>query len=174
MMKWNFVPVVLGVVLFGAAPAEAQLAFGPQLSFGTDSDLGIGARVEVPVGHMVSSTGVFAAMKMIGSFDYFFIDCGDGVSDDVDCSYWELNANAAVPIPVEGFSPYAGAGLNVGHAAVDFEDDAFDDFDSSDTEAGVNLLGGINFPVGGMAAFAEGRLELGGGEQFVITAGVLF
>ena len=46
MTKWNIVPVALVAGLFMAAPAQAQVAFGPQVSFGTESDLGVGARAD--------------------------------------------------------------------------------------------------------------------------------
>ena len=177
MTKWNIVPVAFAAALFVAAPAQAQIAFGPQVSWGSDSDLGVGARVEVPVGGMITgdSESVLAALKFIGSGDYFFVDCGD--SENVDCSWIELNANAAVPLPLEGFSPYVGGGLNFTMVSVEFDDEvcpAGADCDSSNSEVGLNVLGGLSFPLGGMNAFAEGRFELGGGEQFVLSAGILF
>lgn len=175
MTKWNIAPVALAAALFMAAPAQAQVAFGPQVSYGTDSDLGVGARVELPVGGMITQDAgsMMAGLKAIGSFDWFFLDCDDDAFGgvEVDCSYWEANVNGAVPFVIEGqgFSPYLGAGLNIAQVAVEVGD-----FDESETEIGVNILGGLNFPLGGLAAFAEGRIELGGGEQFVISAGVLF
>ena len=176
MTKWNIVPVALAAALFVAAPAEAQVAFGPQVSWGDDSDIGVGARVEMPVGGMITqdAASMLASLKFIGSFDWFFIGDEGCDEDGVNCTYWEINANGAVPLPVEGFSPYLGAGLNVAHGGVSFDDDALEDFESSDTEVGLNILGGLNFGLGGLNSFVEGRIELGGGEQFVISAGLLF
>ncbi|HUF11581.1 MAG TPA: hypothetical protein VMN78_00610 [Longimicrobiales bacterium] len=173
MTKWNAVPVALALGFFAASPAEAQVGFGVQGSWGDDSDLGVGARVVAPVGHMITADGgsVLAGLKAIGSFDWFFIDCPDGV----DCSWIEINANGAVPLPLEGFSPYVGAGLNIARISFESEEQGVPGaFDVSDTEVGLNLLGGLDFPLGGLNAFAEGRFELGGGEQFVVTVGVLF
>lgn len=173
MTKWNAVPFALALGFFAASPAEAQVGFGVQGSWGDESDLGIGARVVAPVGHMITADdgSVFAGLKAIGSFDWFFIDCPDGF----DCGYFEINANGAVPLPLEGFSPYVGAGLNVARVSIATEDqDSPFAFDESETEVGLNVLGGIDFPLGGLNTFAEGRFELGGGEQFVLTVGVLF
>ena len=175
MTKWNIVPAVLALGLF-AAPAQAQVAFGPQLSWGSDSDLGIGARVEMPIGGMITDDAgsILSSMRFIGSGDYFFFDCSN--SDDVDCSWIELNANVAVPLPLEGFSPYVGGGLNVAMVSVELDPDVCPvaDCDDSNTEVGLNLLGGLGFPLASMNAFTEARIELGGGEQFVLSFGFLF
>lgn len=175
MTKWKIAPFAVALALFAATPAQAQIAFGPQVSWGSDSDLGVGARVEVPIGYMVTADdrSVLAGLKLIASGDYFFLDCDNPFGGaEIDCSYIEINANGAVPLPLEGFSPYVGGGLNVALVSVDVEGCA--DCGGSDTEVGLNVLGGLNFPLGGMNAFAEGRFELGGGEQFVLSAGILF
>lgn len=179
MTKWNIVPVAFAAAaLFVAAPAQAQVAFGPQVSFGTESDLGVGGRVELPVGGMITqdAESVMAGLKLIGSFDYYFWDEEGCDQDGVSCSWMDINANGAVPIPLEGFSPYVGAGLNIAMVSVSFDDcPAGFDCDTSETETGINVLGGLNFPLGGLAAFAEGRLVLSGeADQFAITAGILF
>ena len=161
----------VALVAVGAAGAEAQ-RFGVQANYGTDSELGVGARVEI--GLPFASTGTFSQTFLIGSFDYFF-DCGfDGFgdSDAFDCSYWEINANAAVPLVASGINPYVGAGLNYANYSVDV-DTGFGDFDSSGSEVGLNILGGLRFPLGGLSAYGEGRFELGGGEQLVLTFGIL-
>lgn len=166
------VVMVTAVLAFASAvPASGQAVFGPQLSWGEDSDLGLGARVEVPLANLVTADEGSAAsrLRLIGSFDWFFP--GDE-PQGVDLTYWELNANLAYPIPADGLRPYAGGGLNIAHANVDVEDNAFFE-DASDTEVGLNLLAGLQFLVGDLDAFAEARFELGGGEQFVLSAGIL-
>lgn len=159
--------VVLGIAMalaISAGNVQAQ-RLGAQLSYGDDSDLGLGARLEVGVPNLFTSTGALANTYFIGSFDYFFIDCDE-------CTYWEINANLAVPVAASGVDPYLGAGLNVAHFSVDFDSPLSDE--ASDTEVGVNLLGGIRFPLGNLSSFLEGRLELGGGEQLVLTFGIMF
>lgn len=158
---------VAAALTIGAVEVQAQ-AIGPQVSWGNDSDLGVGARIELGLPNLLTSSGPLASTFLIGSFDYFFIDCDE-------CTYWELNGNLAVPIAASSVDPYVGAGLNVSRFSIDFESDlpGFD-VDGSSTDIGLNLLGGLRFPVGGLNAFGEGRFTVGGGEQLVLSFGVLF
>lgn len=160
MKTWRVFAAVTAALVFGTADAQAQ-AFGVQGSWGDDSDFGIGARLELGLPNLLTSEGPLSNTFLIGSFDYFFPDFCDAIDD---CSYWEINGNLAVPITSSTIDPYAGAGLNIAHMSV---------LDQSDTEVGLNLLGGLRFNLGGLGAFGEGRFVLGGSEQFVLTFGVL-
>lgn len=153
-----------------ALPAAAQdtssadqVHFGVQLSWGDDSDLGLGVRVETPL----QSLG--PRVRGIGSFDYFF---PDGGTDEIDISYLELNVGLAYSFTLENqekLAPYVGGGLNFARAAVS----AFGE-SVSDTELGLNLLVGSVFGDSRPAPFVELRVELSGGEQFVLTGGFVF
>ena len=156
--------IVLGVVLataVGVADAQAQ-RIGLQLDWGSDADLGLGARLEANA--RLGSSGPFSRSWFIGSFDYFFDACNE-------CTYWEINLNMAVPVNATGVRPYLGAGLNIAHISVDVDD--FPGDDPSSTDAGLNLLGGLRFPIGDLSSYLELRGEIGGGEQFVLTFGIL-
>lgn len=168
MKRIAVLTMVLGAV--AAAPVSGQVAVGPQLSFADDADFGVGIRAEAPLSGMMTAEPGSAAstMFLIGSFDWFFPDDAEGV----DVRYFEINANVGYPLEVEGFDPYVGGGLNIATGSVSFDDPALED--SSNTEIGLNLLGGLKFLLGDLNAFAEARIELSGGEQFVISAGVLF
>lgn len=166
MKTWRVFAAVAAALVIGTADAQAQ-AFGVQGSWGDDTDFGIGARLELGLPNLLTSEGPLSNTFLIGSFDYFFPDCG-GFGTDVDCSFWELNGNLAVPITSSTIDPYAGAGLNIARASVESGT-----FEASDTEVGLNLLGGLRFSLGGASAFGEGRFVLGGSEQFVLTLGVL-
>jgi hypothetical protein len=151
--------------LFGASQLDAQARVGGQLSFGSDQDLGLGARLHV---------GLKSPQRLaiIGTFDWFFPDERPGE----DHSYWELNGNLAYFFKVQDSSslaPYAGGGLNIAHrSSSDFDDGH--GHSASDTDLGLNLLGGTLFGKGKVNPFVEARIELAGGEQFVLTGGVLF
>lgn len=162
--------MVLGAA--AAAPVAGQVAFGPQASFGGDSDFGVGVRAEAPLSQIVAAEAdsPLSTMFLIGSFDWFFPD--DGGAEGVSVRYFEVNANVAYPIEVESVNPYVGGGLNIVNGGVSFDNEAIED--QSNTEIGLNVLGGLKFLLGNMSAFAEGRIELSGGEQFVLSAGVLF
>lgn len=160
MTKLRIPFIILAVLACGATGAEAQ-RFGAQLNWANDMDLGFGARLELPLN--IGAEGVLSRTYLIGSFDYFFPDCDE-------CSYFEFNGNLAVPVDVEGnLNPYVGAGLNMARFSADVPG-----VDSSNTDLGLNVLGGLKFALGPFASFGEARFELGGGEQFVLTFGVLF
>lgn len=160
MKTWRVFAAVAAALVVGTADAEAQ-AFGIQGSWGDDTDFGVGARLELGLPNLFTAEPPLSNTFLIGSFDYFFPDFCDAFDD---CSYWEFNANLAVPITATSIDPYAGLGLNVGRMSV---------ADVSDSEVGLNLLGGLRFALGGLSAFGEGRFVLGGVEQFVLSLGVL-
>jgi hypothetical protein len=167
--------VLVGLVVaaglgLAAQAAVAQTAaarpfmFGGEANYGTSSGskLGVGARVVYPaLGQMLKVDG----LEAFASFDLFF--------PSSPLKYWEINANATYAVPGVGsatFKPYVGAGLNYAHSSVDIP--IFGSVSASST--GLNLLGGARFPMGKMNLFAEAKVELHSGSQFVITGGVLF
>lgn len=142
------------------SPAEGQVHLGPQVSLADDADVGIGGRVTAGVEG-------YSGLEVIGSFDVFF--------PDGDYDYWEINGNLVhnFELPESpSVRPYAGGGLNLAHS--DFDEDEPDFDDDGDTEVGLNLLGGFKFPMEGATPFVEGRFEIEGGEQVVVTGGLLF
>lgn len=157
----------VALLVIGAPAAQAQ-RFGAQISWGDQSDIGVGVRGEWDFANKMTTTGAFSRAFIIGQFDYYFIDCPSGFS----CTYLEINPSLAVPFTMTGSSvkPYAGAGLRVGYSSTSAGGTS-----ASDTDLGLNLLGGLRFGLGGMDAFSEARLGLGGNvEQFALSFGFLF
>ena len=156
--------IMTAVALLLAVPTMAvgQVAFGPQLSFGGDTDLGIGGRVLANVESMEH-------WDFIGTFDVWFPDDRGGN----DVSAWEANGNLAYNFVVEDTSlnPYAGAGLSIFHVSVD--DDLIGE-DRDDTDLGLNLFGGLKFPGQSVTPFVEVRAVLEAADQVVVTGGILF
>jgi len=149
-----------GVVIaaFAFAPrAEAQ-AFGANLSWGDDTDFGLGARVAFPIGGSVGQKGI----KGLATFDYFFPDGFD---------FWEITGNGVYDISTSGSaSPYVGAGLTFARSSV-----SVSGFSASNSEVGLNLLGGARFaPTGNVQPFVEARFQIRDGSQFVLSGGVYF
>lgn len=141
------------LALPGTARGQAA-AFGPQLSLADDTDLGLGARA-------VLNLSDYEGWEAVGSFDLFFPE------NDVD--YWEINGNLVYNFPVEEtrtFFPYVGGGLNVANADAPTVE--------GDTDLGLNIVGGGKFDAEGVTPFVEARIEVEGGEQFVVTGGLLF
>ncbi len=136
--------------------------FGVQADWGTDDvDLGVGARIVYPgLGTALNVKG----LEGYASFDLFFP--GNSVT------YWEINPGVTYNLTISGltgFQPYVGGGLNIAHASVDAGIVTY-----SNTDVGLNLLGGGRFALGKLSAYAEGRIEISGGERFVATFGILF
>lgn len=174
MKRWSWILAVALVLPFLAQPAQAQVSFGPQLAWGDATDLGIGARAEFGLGEAFGFTeSPFAELYGSATATYFFWDCGGGFGPggaDLDCNYIELNANGAIPFEIDaGVTPFVGAGLHLGRTSV-----SSSGFSDSDTEVGLNILGGLQFPLGGYGGFVEGKFGLTGADQFVLSTGILF
>lgn len=156
-MKKLYSTLALAVAfsLLTAAPSSAQVHLGPQVSLGSDSDVGLGARIVGGVPH-------YAGIEFAGSFDIFF--------PDGDLDWWELNGNLIYNFEIPeaaSFRPYAGGGLNVTRTDRPVRD--------ADTDLGLNVLGGAKFPNDGpVTPYLELRGTIEGADQFVITGGILF
>jgi hypothetical protein len=154
---------IVGLAVVAVRPAQAQVQFGPELSWASNSiGIGVGARVEASLAKAIPSV---KGLGVTGSFDFFFP--GSGVN------YFEVNANGTYHFAIQNvpIAPYVGAGLVVAHTSV--SNCPFSG--CSTTNVGLNLLGGTNFsPMGKITPFAEIRIELRTGSAVVLTGGVLF
>lgn len=150
-----------------AAPAGSKPSFGLELNWSSDVDLGLGGRAVFPLEPLFPKT----PLDGIVSFDVFFPSKTAPVTS---ASYWEINGNVAYRFTVPSRStlrPYAGGGLNIAH----FSSTA-GTVSTSDTKAGLNLLGGTTFKLkhSTLIPFAEARGEVGGGKTFILTGGIRF
>lgn len=156
--------MMTAAVLVLAVPATAmgQVTFGPQLSFGGDTDLGIGGRI-------LANVESLEHWDFVGTFDVWFPDD----TNTTDLSAWEANGNLAYNFVVEDTSlnPYAGAGLSIFHWSRENRSTGAE-FD--DTDLGLNFFGGLKFPGQSVTPFVEVRAVLEGGDQVVVTGGILF
>ena len=174
-MHWRTILILtaaLVVATAGVAAAERDVAFGGQISYADDFDLGVGARAVIGTNDVVEGT------RAVASFDLYF----PGDEAGVEFSFWEINVNGHYMFPLEekSFGLYAGAGLHYANVSVDTPsiDTGFGVIEGgsvSDSEVGLNLLGGVDFQTSGsVSPFAEIKIELGGAEQFVISGGATF
>lgn len=130
--------------------------FGIQGNWSDDADFGLGLRYEAGMTWLLPRAG---GLRLATSFDYF-------LDPPADLDLWEINANLinVMAVPNVRAAWYLGGGLNVAHMG--------SGLGGSETRVGGNLLAGIRLP-GTFRPFLEGRLELGGGEMFVLTAGLM-
>jgi opacity protein-like surface antigen len=151
-----------------SSASQKSLWFGPQASFANESDLGVGARAlwKVPD---------HDRLGLITSFDYFFPSGSQGAVT-TGAKHWEVNGNVAYHFG-RRWRPYVGPGLNMARRSADLSFLGQPPVSTSDTAVGVNVLGGVR-RIGNRQRdrqyFAEARYEVKGGEQFLVSAGVLF
>ncbi len=123
-----------------------------------DGEFGLGARSEFG-----------GNIALVLSFDYYF------PSDDIgEVDFYEFNGNLIYNFPTESIRPYLGGGAGI--SRVSFNTDFFDD---SQSEFGINILGGLKFGAGGINPFVEGRYVIYSGDEtfsnrFVFSGGILF
>lgn len=151
-----------------AQPVSAQAWIAPQVAWGDDLDLALGARFGISMNRLVSAdpnASSFAGVDAIVSFEWFF-DCSG-------CSYFEITPGLRVPVELDDrWAPYIGGGLNIARFAVDTGFLGQSPIDNSDVEIGLALFGGLEFPIRSLNAFSELRVTLGGAGQAVLSFGL--
>ena len=152
---------IMSIAVLALTPglSQAQVTLGPTLAYDNDVDFGIGAMVGVPL----SSFG--DGVRLMADVVLFFPD-----ATGVD--YFEINGGVTYDFPVENstVTPFALAGINIGRTSVDIPGLP----GGSSTELGLNVGGGIKFDAGNLRPTAGVRLEISGGELFVIFASLPF
>lgn len=127
--------------------AQRRTHVGPHVSYNFDAEkAGIGGQLGLPL---------TSRLDFYPSFDIFFVDQG---------SLFGLNADFKIhPDPASAL--YLGAGLNLARLSVN---------GNSDTNAGLNLLGGLEASFGAIHPYAELRLILGDGSAVQLSTGLNF
>ena len=146
------------LVLLAPVAAEGQVDFGVRGGVYTDDQ------------------DPFAGVELLGSFDgtrwYYnpnvelvFVDNGDLVTANADFHY-DLPADTP-------FDVWLGAGGAI--LFRDYDDDRFGRSVDSETDAGLNLLGGLGFnPGGDVRPYVQGKLLLSDDSQAVLAFGLRF
>src|SRR5690606_5443477 len=108
--------------------------------------------------------------------DYFFLEDVDIISEEYSQSLFKFTANAIYEFGIDNqaFTPYAGGGLAITRYSAEYDAGAFGSVDASDTNVGLNVMGGAYFGSGSMRPFAQLYLTLGDGSTVGATAGLLF
>ena len=140
--------------------ATAQLAVGGGLAYGSDIE---SAGVQVGGTYfLLEEQGIRLAADLI-----FFFPGEDGFG--VDVNVWEFNANGHYIFnEADAFLAYALAGISLATVSVDIAGFG----EASDSELGLNAGAGIEYSIGGVKLYAEGKIVLGGFDQLVLSGGV--
>ncbi len=141
-------------------PSPVTFELGPRVGYDIGGDveeafLGVDARL-----------GVMALpIDFQATFDYYFME--------ENVTFWQLGLNALLGFgPGIIFTPYVGAGLGIARISVDL---GVDDLSDSDTDTGVNLIGGARFGVGPIRPFVQAQVTvLGDVDLVTIAGGLLF
>ncbi len=160
MQPWTWPVVVTGVAVALCAGA------GPARAFGVD---GLGGRLGYSSPENLDGTaamGVHADLAERGThlhlqpnMMFWSVDGTSDVSPNMD-AYYHFRGDRRV-------SPYVGGGvgLNFIHN---------DSIDRSNTDVGMNLVGGLRFPGGGNRYFVEGRYTASDVPQVSLMTGITF
>jgi opacity protein-like surface antigen len=180
-----FALLVAFALPFTAPKAQAQFFLNPYLGYNIEDGfgflVGIGTEFEAPfeAGNL--------SLSIRPSIEYVFTDdppdqSFSGVTITSSTSYIQLNGDVIARLNAEGFNPFVGAGLAIGFISASSECEGsaalcggVSSAEASDTEIGLNVLGGLEFP-GALAIgtpFVQGRLTLIDGSAISILGGLM-
>lgn len=155
--------LLLGVL---ALPSQAQVTvdLGPRVGFdigGDIEELFIGADARFGIADVPVDFGA--------TFDYYLVESG--------VTFYQINLNAYYDFLMEDmpFVPYAGAGLGISRISYDLGEvgEFLGQNSISDSDTGINLIGGARFNAGNVFPFAQIQLTIGDLDLFTIGGGVL-
>ena len=161
-MKRLLLIVGLAGALWIPGASYGQVTIGGQGGWGDKFDWSVGGRLTYDLSPQL------VPVALIGAFDWYFPDSPLSLERD----YWEINANAVYLQPAGPSVGYLGVGLNVANFSAEGTLPGGTVIDDSQTEYGLNLVGGIRYKVGRVAPFFETRYTIEGGNQFVINLGL--
>ena len=145
---------IMSVAVLALSPglSQAQVTLGPTLAFSEDADLGIGAMVKA------SLPGLGERVGLMADFILFF-------PSPTGVDYLEINGNVMYGFPVESSkaTPFVLAGLNLARGSFDASG-----VTGSNTDLGLNLGGGVEIDAGSFRPVLGVRIEVRGGESFVV------
>jgi hypothetical protein len=133
----------------GTLQAQGRVHIGPHVTYNFDYDkAAIGGQITVPMGTYI---------EFYPSVDLFFPDRGSLFGANADVKFR--------PAPRDAGWMYLGAGLNLTHRSVR---------DVSNTDAGLNLLFGLESRTGAVHPYGEFRAILGDRSTVQLAGGLNF
>lgn len=171
----SFLPLTVAAVFIAQflVPARGSAQLAPVLQYNHGSDVsgspvsGMGAGLRFPLKAWNQQRGFMGVI----TFDYFFAPdypVTDGSTHRQ--TYWEINMNGNYDIP-KLRAVYVGGGLNFTEQSVDYAGNVPGVIGTS---LGLNALAGVHVGSGKIGGFVQGRVELWGGKQVVVSAGMYF
>ena len=186
MRKAFTLALLLAIALpFTAQRAQAQFSLIPQIGYNLDAEallVGIGTEFVAPFEISNFDLAIRPAIE------YIFVDSGDditqgGVTFSSSVTSLQINGDLIARLNATNLNPFVGAGLAVYYTSVDNDCDGSDlicgslgDSDGgSNTDIGLNLLGGLEFP--GVVAFGDpyvqARITFADGTAISLLGGII-
>lgn len=164
----TLVAIAAFAIPFLAPRAEAQLNIIAQAGYDLEMEslfFGGGAEFVLPI------DAIPFPLTIRPTFDYFLGESESEGPFTVSWSMWQINGDVIAEImpASEGLGVFAGAGLAYNQYSVDAMG-----FDASNSELGLNLLGGIEFAAGALSPFVMARMSTPQTTRFQILGGVKF
>ena len=145
------------------AQAQTQLEIGPRLGYELDE------LEALSVGADVRASTVALPFQINGTFDFYFPD-EDDFGGDISLFQLTLNGLFEFNVNNQVFTPYFGPGLSLTRISAEAGP-----FENSESELGLNLVGGAEFGFGNLRPFAQAQFTVGGDiEPLLIVGGLLF
>ena len=170
------VAAALLVQFLDAGRASAQLTPVLQYNYGSgiagndftsNGVSGVGAGLRFPLRAWNQKRGLMGVM----TFDYFFApDYPVTNGSKHKQTYWEVNMDGTYDLP-RLRALYIGGGFNFTEQSVDYTGNAPG---VMGTALGLNALAGVHLGSKKAGAFVQGRAEVWGGKQVVVSGGVYF
>lgn len=146
------------LALPGAVQAQGTTVVGGLLAYHTDAEaVGIGVYAGIPL------ASVHPNLSIKPDFTFYFPDGYD---------YWELNGDAVWRFDLannQQIIPFALGGINIAHTSVSVAG-----FSASNTDIGLNLGGGVIFPLESIRPVVGAKFEIQDNTGFVLFGGVGF
>lgn len=177
-----FLAVTFPLTAQAQMESESGFKIGPRATIALSdlSDIGADFAIGADVRYDLSES-VEAPIQLSGAFDYYFAEDQETGGEELSRTIFTVDLNGHYMIPMEGaFSPYAGAGIGITRSSTEEVEVSIpgvgtQTFGGSDSDVGLNLVGGFEFNTGSFRPFAQAQFTVGGDlDRFGLTGGVLF
>lgn len=149
--------IVLGILAVPPSEVQAQVRLAPEVLLADNVDVGIGIHGFFPLQNAPMEIGAYFDLYFPGSYDYF----------ELGGTWYYLFPLADNPNIVPKF----GAGVTIGNASYDSDTPGAD---NSNTEVGLHVLGGLEFPMPSFQPFVEVGAGIGDIPDFFVRGGLSF